>query len=294
MFLTNFLAYLEINPEIQLSIIDADSTVEGVWSKSSVYAGPTCDVPVPTFEFSDLHMDEEFNIPKWSDLPGATMHEYLERYAKKFDILRRCTFNTEVISIEKDGKGWKLFTKVSGSRTTDGREVVTCDKLIMATGLCSKPYVPVIDTSSFEGLVIHWKDLYKCHDDLVSEKVKSVVVVGSHKSSVEAGAICAKARKTVHWLVRENGVGPALFLNAKLPNGRSDLELSLCRIMDFGTPTIFGYRGWWDTFFLSGKSVLGTKLFNRLQDNVTAGSIGDQYEKSENMRRLKLDICKWV
>jgi hypothetical protein len=64
MFLTNFLAYLEINPEIQLSIIDADSTVEGVWSKSSVYAGPTCDVPVPTFEFSDLHMDEEFNIPK--------------------------------------------------------------------------------------------------------------------------------------------------------------------------------------------------------------------------------------
>jgi dimethylaniline monooxygenase (N-oxide forming) len=64
-------------------------------------------------------------------------------------------FNTEVISIERDGKGWKLFTKVSGSRTTDGREVVTYDKLIIATGLCSKPYVPVIDSSSFEGLVIH-------------------------------------------------------------------------------------------------------------------------------------------
>jgi hypothetical protein len=119
-----------------------------------------------------------------------------------------------------------------------------------------------------------------------------VIVVGSHKSSVEAGAICTKARKTVHWPVRGNSAGPALFLNAKLPNGRSDLELSLCRIMEFGTPTIFGYRGWWDTFFLSGKSVLGTKLFNRLQDNVTAGRIGDRYEKSENMRRLKLDICK--
>jgi hypothetical protein len=79
-------------------------------------------------------MDEEFNIPKWSDLPDATMHEYLERYAKKFDILRKCMFNTEVISIERDGKGWKLFIKVSGSRTTDGREVVTYDKLLWLRG----------------------------------------------------------------------------------------------------------------------------------------------------------------
>ena len=70
---------LGINPEIQLAVIDADSTVGGVWSKPPVYAGLTCDVPVSTFEFSDLHMNEEFNLPKWSDLPGATMHEYLER-----------------------------------------------------------------------------------------------------------------------------------------------------------------------------------------------------------------------
>jgi dimethylaniline monooxygenase (N-oxide forming) len=197
LFLTKFLAYLEINPEIRLTVIDADSTVGGVWSKSRVYAGLTCDVPVATFEFSDLHMNEEFDLPKWSDLPGATMHEYLERYAIKFDILRRCVFNAEVTSIERDGKGWKLFTKISGSGTT-GREVVTCDKLIMATGLCSKPYVPDIDTSAFEGMVFHAKDLHKCHDDLVSEKVKSVIVVGSHKSSLEAGATCAKAGKTVH------------------------------------------------------------------------------------------------
>jgi cation diffusion facilitator CzcD-associated flavoprotein CzcO len=122
------------------------------------------------------------------------MHEYPERYAKKFDILRRCMFNTEVISIEKDGKGWKLFTQIPGSRTADGREGVTCDKLIMATGLCSKPYIPDIDTSAFEGMILHTKDLHKCHDELVSENTKSVVVVGSHKSSVEAGAVC-KGRK---------------------------------------------------------------------------------------------------
>ena len=79
LFLTKFLANLGINPEIQLAVIDADSTVGGVWSKPPVYAGLTCDVPVSTFEFSDLHMNEEFNLPKWSDLPGATMHEYLER-----------------------------------------------------------------------------------------------------------------------------------------------------------------------------------------------------------------------
>lgn len=130
LFITNFLAYLEINPEIQLTIIDVDSTVGGVWSKSRVYAGLTCDAPVPTFEFSDLHMNEEFNLPKWSDLPGATMHEYLERYAKKFDILSRCMFNTEVISIERGGKGWKLFTKISGSRRRRGWELLPAISLL--------------------------------------------------------------------------------------------------------------------------------------------------------------------
>jgi cation diffusion facilitator CzcD-associated flavoprotein CzcO len=60
----------------------------------------------------------------------------------------------------------------------------------MATGLCSKTYIPDIDTSAFEGMILHTKGLQKCHDGLVSEKIKSVIVVGSHKSSVEAGAMC--------------------------------------------------------------------------------------------------------
>lgn len=106
--------YVQINPDINLTIIESDTSVGGVWSASRVYDGLVTDLPSPAFELSDLQMSEEFGMAKWADIRGDVMHEYLERYAKKFDILRRVQFGTEVLKVEKSGKEWKLFTKVAG------------------------------------------------------------------------------------------------------------------------------------------------------------------------------------
>jgi cation diffusion facilitator CzcD-associated flavoprotein CzcO len=245
LFHKKLFAYLQINPEIQLTIIDADSTVGGVWSKSCVFAGLNCDIPVPTFEFPNLHVTEEFNLPKWSELPGSTVYQYLERYAKKLDMLRRCIFNTEVIRIESDGKEWKLFTKILDGKATVQREIVTCDVilLLMATRLCSKLSILDVDNSAFGGMVLHSKDLHRCHDNLISEKITNVIVVGSRKSSFQAANTCAMAGKIVYWLAREKGASPSMLFNAKLPNGKSALELTAYRIIDFNVPTIYRYRG---------------------------------------------------
>lgn len=191
--------YFQINPNIDLTIIDSDTSVGGVWSVSRVYAGLVADLPSPAFELSDLRMAEEFGMPKWSDIPGHVMHEYLERYAKKFDILRRVQFQTEVLRIERDGRGWKVYTKdVGEGSNSDEIAVMDCDKLLVATGLYSRPMLPDIDTSAFTGIAIHSKDLRKRHNDFTSESIRSVVVVGGNKSAIEAASACAVAGKTVH------------------------------------------------------------------------------------------------
>jgi dimethylaniline monooxygenase (N-oxide forming) len=97
--------YLQINPNVDLTIVDADSSVGGVWSASRVYAGLVADLPSPVYEFSDLRMSEEFGIPMWADIPGKLFHQYLEKYAAKFNLLERCQLNTYVLNAEREGMG---------------------------------------------------------------------------------------------------------------------------------------------------------------------------------------------
>jgi len=62
--------HLQINPKVDLTIIEKDETVGGVWSVSRIYQGLIVDGPTPMFEFSDMQMSDEFDMPKWSDVPG--------------------------------------------------------------------------------------------------------------------------------------------------------------------------------------------------------------------------------
>ena len=288
--------YLEINPEIRLTIIDADSSIGGVWSRSRIYPGLVADHPAPVFEFSDLHT-EELGIPRWSDLTGEMMHAYLEHYAAKFGILQRCRLSTEVIRVERENVGWKIWIRPAGVKGAgDGKrnevKVLSCDVLIMATGICSKPRLPDLDTSAFGGLILHTKDLQRRHEQLTAKDIKKVVVVGGNKSSLEAVSMCANAGKTVHWLIRRGGSGPGVLVNARRPDGNYGVRTMLCRITDFMKPTVYGSKGWWDYFVVSGKWTLGSKFFKFFWEVATKQGVGDRYERSENGRLLKPDVCK--
>ena len=134
-------SYLEMNPTIDLTVVDKDGGVGGVWSSSRIYDGLIADLPAPAYELSDLQMMDEFSIPKSTDITGGMFKEYLVRYSKKFDLLKRCQFNTEVLKVERDGMGWRLNTVHNSTPF-----IMTCDLLIMATGVCSTPYTPNTDT----------------------------------------------------------------------------------------------------------------------------------------------------
>jgi dimethylaniline monooxygenase (N-oxide forming) len=90
--------YLQVNPDAELTIIDADSMVGGTWSSARIYPGLCADSPSGAFEFSDLPMTEELGILPWKDLTGDYVHEYLERYVRKYGLLERCRLETEVVN----------------------------------------------------------------------------------------------------------------------------------------------------------------------------------------------------
>jgi dimethylaniline monooxygenase (N-oxide forming) len=280
-------------PDIQLTIIDNDDSVGGVWSHSRVHPSLMADSATPTFDFSELQMSEEFDIPEWSSIPGPIVHEYLERYAKKFDILRRCVFNTQVTSVEREGKGWKVHTKRVGKEPTAKEQTLTCDVLMVASGHFTVPKFPNIDASAFTGKIIHTKDINTSSDELSSRDIKTVAVVGGNKSSFEAISLCYNSGKKVHWLIREGGAGPSMLMRTQLPNGMSTSRIGYVRLAGLFYPTIYRKaRSWWDRLVVSGKNAWGKKLFEWFWQNTTDKRLGDRYERSENGRLLKPTILK--
>jgi len=170
-------------------------------------------------------------------------HQYLERDAEKFDLLRRCKFNTRVLAIERNGAGWELLTTSPDYPLPEIEHVFTCDVLIMACGIFTRPSFPSVDKSAFTALVLHSRDLQKSYSDLVSDKVKSVVIFGGNKSAVEAAGFCALAGKKIHWAIRKDGAGTTLLMNPRQPNGEAAAKTVMIRWLQFNIPTIYQHRG---------------------------------------------------
>ncbi len=167
--------------------------------------------------------------------------------------------------------------------------------MIVAAGIFSAPEFPDVDRSSFQGLAFHSKDLNKNSENLASEEIKTVAVVGGNKSAFEAVSASFKAGKDVHWLIREDGAGAGVLLRATLPNGMPSSRIALVRALLVMLPTIYRTsRGWWDQTILSGKTALGRKIFNWFWMTTSMKRIGDRYDKSENGRLLKPDVSKYV
>lgn len=142
-----------------------------------IYPSPCADTPSGAFEFGDLSMEEALGIPLWSNITGDVVHEYLEKYARKHGILERCRLETGVVGIKRSGSGWNVVVPPTRSVSLSTEELLF-DKLIIATGLTSKPALPKIDASAFKGRIFHSKDFGQSHTFLTSDAVQNVTIVG--------------------------------------------------------------------------------------------------------------------
>lgn len=54
--------YLQIDPNVDLLIIDSESSIGGVWCASRIYPGLTYEVPTPMTSFSEFDICEELGM----------------------------------------------------------------------------------------------------------------------------------------------------------------------------------------------------------------------------------------
>lgn len=93
------------------------------------------------------------------------MYEYLKAYAEKFSLVERMRLGMRISHISRnvDNRAWDVEIEHS-------KEVLTCDKLIVATGLNSKPNWPDIQLKDYDGLIIHSKDIGLRYQELISKR----------------------------------------------------------------------------------------------------------------------------
>ena len=209
--------FLSIDPLLSILIADSKSSVGGVWAKEQLYPGLRANNLQGYYEFSDFPMLDAdlgpFRIEERGILPGEAICTYIHEYAKHFDLLRSTLLNTKVVrAVENDAdttKAWTVELNAVGDTPEKGTSLVTCSKLIIATGQASQPLLP-----SYPGMkgckipTIHSAELGASGQSLVSDaSVTHVTVIGGSKSAHDAVYMFATAGKRVTWLTRRTGRG---------------------------------------------------------------------------------------
>ena len=165
-------------------------------------------------EFSDMPMKppkEEDNY--YGYFPAKYISSYLEDYTKSHSydnktIFERVIFKKRVSQVQKRGGLW-----ITKCESTDAPFEST--RLIVASGLTSKPKMPNYPgISTLKRPIVHQMDFGKSNI-MSSPDIKNVVVLGGGKSAADLVYGLAKAGKSVTWLIRQTGCGPAFFIPAQ-------------------------------------------------------------------------------
>lgn len=213
--------YLEIHPFANVTLIDSSSTIGGVWSTDRLYPGLKSNNMLGTYEYPDFPMDEKtFGVKPGQFIPGHVIHDYLTAFADKFLITDKTRFETKVEAAEKqEGEGWLLY--LSGKA---GESTLLTEKLVLATGNTSDPFIPLIEGSeSFGAPLFHVKDLQKQIGTI--RESKEVVILGGTKSAWDTAYAFAVAEGNaqVHMVIRETGHGMSALPSIRRPLINMDL-----------------------------------------------------------------------
>ncbi|KAK3994451.1 cofactor FMO1 enzyme is FAD, partial [Cladorrhinum sp. PSN332] len=296
--------YLQTKPEARVLIVDDASTVGGTWCKERIYPHLVAEAHYGLFEFSDIKMpSDDPGVDGHGLITGQAVHNYLSAYAAHFKLDRHLRFNTKIEQAARVNGQWRL--KISGSN-----ETLVSEKLIVATGLTSQPFIPSIPNGGFRGEVMHTKELGRTETvaKISSPKINTVAVYGGSKSAFDAVYLLLKAGKRVEWIIRPGKGGPSVMTPIKIL-GSPSFHLSNTRFMDLWSPSVFSFASGAGAGkpFATLKSLLHSPGVNQYISRplVTAFWRGlafllqgeAQYGKSENSRALRpsmgLDCLFW-
>lgn len=278
--------YIEVNPSANVVVIEAAPTIGGVWAKHRLYPGLKSNNMVGTYEYSDFPMDEAtFGVKPGEHIPGQVVHDYLRKYAEKFDVYRRIRFQTKVETAERTQGGWILKMQQNGNKTQ-----LLARKLVVATGLTSEPFIPdIAGSESFDAPLFHCRDL-KDQADTLFKSATSVAIFGGTKSAWDAAYAFASQGITVDWIIRESGHGPIWMAPAYVTPLKMWLEkLVTTRFLTWFSPCVWGD---WDGFGRIRNFFHGTAVGRKIVDGfwwVLANDVKDLngYDKHPETKKLK-------
>lgn len=280
--------FLEVNPSSNVILLDAASSVGGVWAKHRLYKGLKSNNMLGTYEFSDFPMDEaSFGVKPGEHIPGHVIQRYLEMYAVHFRFSDRIRLDTRVRTAERTPDGSWLLT----ASVPDGKEsIIEAKKLVMATGITSEPYLPPFEgQDSFSAPLFHCRDLLEYEDQILKPE-KRVTVFGGTKSAWDAVYACATSDMQVDWIIRESGHGPVWMAPPYVTPLKKWLEkLVTTRFLTWFSPCVWGDA---DGFGVVRRFLHGTWLGRKIVDafwSILANDVIqlNAYDKHPETKKLK-------
>ncbi|KAL7625335.1 hypothetical protein AAE478_004551 [Parahypoxylon ruwenzoriense] len=281
--------YLRLRPDANVLIIDSDNTVGGVWSKDRLYPNLVAQVRLGLFNYSDTPMPPNGGNPKDPRVTGEMIHNYMHKYAQDHDLLRHIRFNTFVTSAEQRASGrWRLSLK-------DSDDVIEAEKLLVATGVTSIPYLPPFAESLLEEEepstipIIHSRDLGMAFEALGDEAVRKVVVVGAAKSAYDAVYLLLSMGKEVTWIIRSDGAGPLAILPFKILGLVNAISVASTRLMTHLSPSILNTHG--PLYWFFQRTAAGRWCVGRFWDFLDfVSGVHAGYRDGDHVEMLKPEI----
>lgn len=182
--------------------VEQNADVGGQWlygaAQSAVYASTHLISSKRTTAFADFPMPEH-----WPAYPShRQVLEYMQAYARHFDLYPLIRFNTGVQALKRAGDGWSATFRDGTSASYAG--------VIIANGHLSDPLIPKT-SGTFDGPVMHAKD-YKTADIFEG---KRVLVAGMGNTGCDIVVDAVHRAEKVFWSVRGGNYFVPKFLAGK-------------------------------------------------------------------------------
>jgi len=266
--------FLQLNPSLDLLIIDSNQSLGGVWAKERLYSGLNANNLVGTYEYTDFPMGESFGVKHPEHIPGEVIHAYLCQYAEHFGLAARIGLRTKVVTAEKVNQGWELKLETASiepgykvkvednSSRLPAHRTITCIKLVVATGLTSSPQpINIKDSETFGAPIVNFGNYARQAQEIYHDiSIKDVTVYGGGKASYDIVYLMAAHGKHVDWVIRASGHGPTYMAPAFIKLGPMSCwleKLTTVRILTWFSPCVWGDA---DGFGYLRKSLHETKL----------------------------------
>ena len=240
--------YLQYDNTKDVVLVDAYSTVGGVWAKERLYPTLKTNNLFTSVDFTDFPMDQKrFGIAPGEHITGEAMYEYIAAYADHFKLTGRIRFQTKVIQVRQrfgkhgDLDGWDVQVE---KLDTKSRTIMSCKKLVVATGILSVPNIPDLKgAKEFRAPLVHSSDLGpEAVSVMNNPDIKTVAVLGGCKSAYDAVYLAATTGHQVEWIIRKSGRGPTWVFPTHTYLGPFLAwreRLVTRRILSFMSPSIF-------------------------------------------------------